>query len=132
MFYRKHPSELIHKPHRLRLIFYYRIYKHPSDMNQACRTSTFLLLLLCVLIRLILTVEHLIYHISVRRIETKESIQERSDDLRAATAILIYEVRQIYAIRTYSPHILVFVSTFIHLRILTSDQHAGFIQHQNP
>ena len=103
MFYRKHPSELIHKPHRFKLIFYYRIYKHPSDMNQTCRTATFLLLLLCVLIRFILTVEYLIDHISVCRIKTKESIQEWSDGLCAATAVLIYEVRQIYAVSSYSP-----------------------------
>ena len=95
MFYRKHPSELIHKPHRLRLIFYYRIYKHPSDMDQTCRTATFLLLPLCVLSRLILTVEHLIDHIPICRIKTKGSIQERPDGLCAATTILIYEVRQI-------------------------------------
>lgn len=56
---------------------FFNIWPHPSDMDQACRTATFLLLTLCVLSRLILIVEHLIDYISVCRIETKESIQER-------------------------------------------------------
>lgn len=73
-------------------------------MDQACRTATFLLLPLCVLSRLILTVEHLIDHIPICRIKTKKSIQERPDGL-CATITISYMKYDRFALFARIPHI---------------------------